>query len=98
MGPMVDTRGDRASTRHGYRTSDRERVAHVTANVIWLERRMYVVDWGRQDGMRKEGVTVNADPDEVLRAEGPILIIPGVAALLQRANWPSGSESRSTKR
>ena len=98
MGRMLNRRGDRAGERHGYRTSDRERVAHVTANVVWLVRRMYVEAWGRQDEMRKEGVTVNADPDEVLRAEGPILIIPGVAALHQRANGPSGSESRSTKR
>jgi hypothetical protein len=72
MGTMVNKRGDRAGERHGYRTSDRERVAHVTANVVWLVRRMYVVAWGRQDGMRKEGVTVNADPHEVLRAAGAL--------------------------
>jgi hypothetical protein len=47
-------------------------VAHVTANVVWLVRRMYVEAWGRQDEMRKEGVTVNADPDEVLRAAGAL--------------------------
>jgi hypothetical protein len=98
MDKMVDKRGVRASERHGYHTSDRERVAHVKTNVVWLVRRMYVAAWGWQDRMHKEGVTVNADPDEVLRAEGPILIIAGVAALLQWPNRPWGSESRSTKR
>jgi hypothetical protein len=33
---------------------------------------MYVEAWGRQDEMRKEGVTVNADPDEVLRGAGAL--------------------------
>jgi hypothetical protein len=47
MGRMLNRRGDRAGEWHGYRTSDRERVAHVTANVVWLVRRMYVVAWGR---------------------------------------------------
>jgi hypothetical protein len=66
------------------------------AAVVWLVRRMYVVAWGRQGRMRKEGVTVNANPDQVLRAAA-LLIIGGVAALLQRANWPWGSENRSAK-
>ena len=97
MGRMLNRRGDRTGERHGYRTSDRERVAHVTANVVWLVRRMYVEAWGRQDEMRKEGVTVNADPDEVLRAAGA-LDHRRRGPFLQRANRPWGSENRSTKR
>ena len=63
----------------------------------WVMRRMYVVAWGREDGVRKEGGTVNADPDEVLRAASA-LDHRRRGPLLQRANRPWGSENRSTKR